>query len=122
MRENPASLFGMWCSLIVQLVLTFQKSNAVSGAMHRKNTIDINIVPGQTLHDMTLCCGLAQVSYMILQRVSPVTHSIGNCLKRVIVIVASVLFFQNPMGRQNMIGAGCRPLLEKTLHCMARSL
>ncbi|CAL8460892.1 g423 [Coccomyxa elongata] len=47
-----------------------------------------------------------QVSYMILQRVSPVTHSIGNCLKRVIVIVASVLFFQNPMGRQNMIGTG----------------
>ena len=47
----------------------------------------------------------AQVSYMILQRVSPVTHSIGNCLKRVIVIIASVIFFQNPMGRQNQIGA-----------------
>jgi Triose-phosphate Transporter family len=42
---------------------------------------------------------------MILQRVSPVTHSIGNCLKRVIVIVASVIVFQNPMSRQNMIGA-----------------
>lgn len=42
---------------------------------------------------------------MILQRVSPVTHSIGNCLKRVIVIVASVIFFQNPMSQQNMIGA-----------------
>jgi Triose-phosphate Transporter family len=41
---------------------------------------------------------------MILQRVSPVTHSIGNCLKRVIVIVASVFFFQNPMSTQNMIG------------------
>jgi hypothetical protein len=50
-----------------------------------------------------------QVSYMILQRVSPVTHSIGNCLKRVIVIVASVIFFQNPMGRQNMIGAQLHP-------------
>ena len=45
-----------------------------------------------------------QVSYMILQRVSPVTHSIGNCLKRVIVIVASVIFFQNPVSRQNIIG------------------
>ena len=45
-----------------------------------------------------------QVSYMILQRVSPVTHSIGNCLKRVIVIVASVIFFQNPMSQQNMLG------------------
>ena len=45
-----------------------------------------------------------QVSYMILQRVTPVTHSVGNCLKRVIVIVASVIVFQNPMSKQNMIG------------------
>lgn len=45
-----------------------------------------------------------QVSYMILQRVSPVTHSIGNCLKRVIVIVASVIFFKNPVSQQNVIG------------------
>jgi len=45
-----------------------------------------------------------QVSYMILSRVSPVTHSIGNCLKRVIVIIASVLVFKNPMSQQNMIG------------------
>ena len=45
-----------------------------------------------------------QVSYMILQRVTPVTHSVGNCLKRVIVIVASVIVFQNPMSQKNMIG------------------
>lgn len=41
---------------------------------------------------------------MILQRVTPVTHSIGNCVKRVIVIIASVLVFQNPMSLQNKIG------------------
>lgn len=41
---------------------------------------------------------------MILQRVTPVTHSVGNCLKRVIVIVASVIVFQNPMSQKNMIG------------------
>ncbi len=64
-------------------------------------------------------CGAGvQVSYMILQRVSPVTHSIGNCLKRVIVIVASVIFFQNPMGRQNMIGAPT-PSLPAGSSCMA---
>ncbi|CAG9460679.1 unnamed protein product [Pedinophyceae sp. YPF-701] len=45
-----------------------------------------------------------QVSYMILQRVSPVTHSISNCVKRVVVIVASVIFFQNPVSQQNAIG------------------
>ena len=49
-------------------------------------------------------CKFPQVSYMILQRVSPVTHSIGNCLKRVIVIVASVIFFKNPVSQQNVIG------------------
>ena len=45
-----------------------------------------------------------QVSYMILQRVSPVTHSVGNCVKRVVVIVASVFVFQNPVTRQNALG------------------
>ena len=51
----------------------------------------------------TMTCAV-QVSYMILQRVTPVTHSVGNCLKRVIVIVASVIVFQNPMSQKNMIG------------------
>ena len=45
-----------------------------------------------------------QVSYMILARVSPVTHSIGNCVKRVIVIVASVVIFRNPMGPRSLAG------------------
>ena len=43
---------------------------------------------------------------MILERVSPVTHSVGNCLKRVIVIVASVIFFQNPVSPLNALGTG----------------
>ena len=58
-----------------------------------------------------------QVSYMILQRVTPVTHSVGNCLKRVIVIVASVIVFQNPMSQKNMIG---EPFLGSC--CWAASL
>ncbi len=41
---------------------------------------------------------------MILQRVSPVTHSIGNCVKRVVVIAASVVFFRNPVSLQNALG------------------
>ncbi|XP_002993029.2 phosphoenolpyruvate/phosphate translocator 2, chloroplastic isoform X2 [Selaginella moellendorffii] len=45
-----------------------------------------------------------QVSYMILQRVSPVTHSVGNCVKRVIVIVTSVIFFRTPVSTINALG------------------
>ncbi|KAL8041987.1 hypothetical protein ABFX02_09G020800 [Erythranthe guttata] len=47
-----------------------------------------------------------QVSYMILQRVSPVTHSVANCVKRVVVIVTSVLFFRTPVSLINAIGTG----------------
>lgn len=45
-----------------------------------------------------------QLSYMILSRVAPVTHSIGNCVKRVVVIVASLIVFQNPISMQNAAG------------------
>jgi len=45
-----------------------------------------------------------QVSYLILQRVNPVTHSIGNCVKRVVVILASILVFQNPVTTQGLVG------------------
>ncbi|MBA0773794.1 hypothetical protein Gotri_009047, partial [Gossypium trilobum] len=47
-----------------------------------------------------------QVSYMILQRVSPVTHSVGNCVKRVVVIVSSVIFFKTPVSLINSLGTG----------------
>ncbi|XP_057804540.1 triose phosphate/phosphate translocator, non-green plastid, chloroplastic-like [Salvia miltiorrhiza] len=47
-----------------------------------------------------------QVSYMILQRVSPVSHSVGNCVKRVVVIVSSVLFFRTPVSPVNSLGTG----------------
>ncbi|KAI9078084.1 hypothetical protein K1719_040009 [Acacia pycnantha] len=45
-----------------------------------------------------------QVSYGILQMVSPVTHSVGNCVKRVVVIVSSIIFFQTPVSLVNTVG------------------
>ncbi|KAF3334684.1 phosphoenolpyruvate/phosphate translocator 1 [Carex littledalei] len=45
-----------------------------------------------------------QVSFMILAEVSPLTHSVGNCVKRVVVIVASVIFFCTPVSPINSLG------------------
>nr|GEV84917.1 phosphoenolpyruvate/phosphate translocator 2, chloroplastic-like [Tanacetum cinerariifolium] len=47
-----------------------------------------------------------QVSYMILEMVSPVTHAVGNCVKRVVVIVSSILFFRTPVSPLNSLGTG----------------
>ena len=47
-----------------------------------------------------------QASYMVLgQGISPVTFSVGNTMKRVAVVVASVLFFQNPVSPLNWLGS-----------------
>lgn len=47
-----------------------------------------------------------QLSYMVLsQGVSPVTWSVGNTMKRVAIIVASVLYFRNPVSPLNWLGS-----------------
>ncbi|KAJ1282392.1 hypothetical protein BS78_03G048400 [Paspalum vaginatum] len=50
--------------------------------------------------------GYQKLSYLILSRVSPVTHSVANCVKRVVVIVSSVLFFSTPISPVNALGTG----------------
>ncbi|KAG6412810.1 hypothetical protein SASPL_125500 [Salvia splendens] len=45
-----------------------------------------------------------QVSYMILGMVNPVTHAVGNSVKRVVVIVSSVIFFRTPVSPVNSLG------------------
>jgi len=47
-----------------------------------------------------------QVSYSLLARVSPVTHSVTNSLKRMVVIGSSVLFFRTPLSPINALGTG----------------
>lgn len=45
-----------------------------------------------------------QVSYSILGMISPVTHAVGNSVKRVVVIVSSIIFFQTPVSPINSLG------------------
>ncbi|KAK2394115.1 glycerol-3-phosphate O-acyltransferase 2, variant 2 [Trifolium repens] len=46
-----------------------------------------------------------QVSYMSLDQISPLTFSIGNTLKRISVIVASIIIFHTPLQPINALGA-----------------
>jgi len=66
--------------------------------------LDVNVIAYRALVAGICFHAYQQVSYMILQRVSPVTHSVGNCVKRVVVIVASVLYFRIPVSSMNALG------------------
>ncbi|CAL9053825.1 unnamed protein product [Musa banksii] len=46
-----------------------------------------------------------QSSYQALDEISPLTFSVGNTMKRVVVIVASVLAFRNPIRPLNALGS-----------------
>jgi solute carrier family 35, member E1 len=47
-----------------------------------------------------------EASFLALDRLSPVTHSVANTLKRVVIIVASCLVFKTPMTLLGGIGSG----------------
>ena len=47
-----------------------------------------------------------QVSYQSLDQITPLTFSIGNTMKRVTVIVASIIIFKTPVRPINGVGAG----------------
>ncbi|KAM0935291.1 putative sugar phosphate transporter domain-containing protein [Dioscorea sansibarensis] len=46
-----------------------------------------------------------QSSYQALDKISPLTFSVGNTMKRVVVIVSSVLVFRNPIMPLNALGS-----------------
>ena len=46
-----------------------------------------------------------QTSYQALADLSPLSHSIANTVKRVVIIVASLLVFRNPITTQGIVSA-----------------
>merc|ERR1711920_324798 len=66
----------------------------------------LNVVIFQCIMAAVCRFGDVLTSYAILARVIPVTHSVGNCVKRVVVIAASVAVFKTPMSLMNAVGTG----------------
>jgi solute carrier family 35 protein E1 len=46
-----------------------------------------------------------EVAFLALSEVAPVTHAVANTVKRVVIILASVLVFRNPVSKLGAIGS-----------------
>jgi solute carrier family 35 protein E1 len=46
-----------------------------------------------------------EVAFMALGRVQPITHAVGNTIKRVVIIIASVIAFKNPISPLGIFGS-----------------
>ncbi|XP_013684247.1 phosphoenolpyruvate/phosphate translocator 2, chloroplastic isoform X1 [Brassica napus] len=97
---------------IISLVLLVPVAILIDGFKFTPSQLHLATSQGLTVKEfclMSLLAGVClhsyqQVSYMILEMVSPVTHSVGNCVKRVVVIASSILFFKTPVSPLNSIG------------------
>jgi solute carrier family 35 protein E1 len=47
-----------------------------------------------------------EVAFLALSEVAPVTHAVTNTVKRVVIILASVVVFRTPVSPLGMIGSG----------------
>jgi solute carrier family 35, member E1 len=68
------------------------------------------VVTGPTLAIYLVVSGLffylyQEVAFKALDSVHPVTHAVANTVKRVVIIIASVFVFQNPVTRSTSIGS-----------------
>ena len=46
-----------------------------------------------------------EVAFLALGRVNPVTHAVGNTIKRVVIIIASVIAFKTPISTLGAVGS-----------------
>lgn len=85
---EKASILGMWNDAVTG-------ENAVS-----KELLTKNLIVSGLFHYLN-----NEVMYLALSNVHPVTLAVGNTMKRVFIMVASVLVFQNPVSLQAAIGS-----------------
>lgn len=85
--QEGGSFLSLWASALEQVESKTQLVRAIliSGLFHYLNN---------------------EVMYMALGSVHPVTLAVGNTMKRVFILVASVLVFRNPVTVQAAIGSG----------------
>lgn len=60
-----------------------------------------------------------EASFLALERLSPVTHSVANTLKRVVIIVASAIVFKTPINLLGAIGSAIA-VLGTLLYSLAK--
>ena len=61
-----------------------------------------------------------EVAFLALGRVNPVTHAVGNTIKRVVIIIASVIAFNTPISTLGVIGSAIA-ITGTLLYSLAKS-
>ncbi|CAN8300339.1 unnamed protein product [Cochlearia groenlandica] len=104
------NLYG--CISILALVYLFPVAIFVEGSqwVQGYHKAIVSVGKPSTFYLWVLLSGVFyhlynQSSYQALDEISPLTFSVGNTMKRVVVIVSTVLVFRNPVRPLNALGS-----------------
>ena len=94
-------------AVLLPISLLVETPKAVGGA------INAAVAAGTSKKDLAILSALSgayyylynEVAFLALGRVNPVTHAVGNTIKRVVIIIASVIAFNTPISRLGVIGS-----------------
>merc|ERR1712060_72427 len=107
---TPENLFGVLTvmSFLYALPLAFLMEG---GKVAATWSAAVATTPMPKIIQSTIATGLYfylynEVAMSALARVHPVTHAVANTLKRVVILVACVVFFGTPMTKMSMLGSG----------------
>lgn len=73
--------------------------NAIASGINSNTLIFNIIITGITYYLSN------EISFWILDEVHPITHAVGNTVKRIVLIIASVIAFHTPINSQGIIGS-----------------
>ena len=102
-----AVLTGMSTLVLVPMMLAIEGTGFFSAF---KNTVAAGDFTNKSLAALLALGGASyyaynEVAFLALGKVNPVTHAVGNTIKRVVIIVASVVAFKTPMSTGSIIGS-----------------
>lgn len=93
--------------ILIPLTLAFEGTSFFSAF---KALVDTGDFTSKSLSTLLALGGASyyaynEVAFLALGKVNPVTHAVGNTIKRVVIIVASVIAFKTPMSTGSIIGS-----------------
>uniref|UniRef100_A0A7S3Q1R7 Sugar phosphate transporter domain-containing protein n=1 Tax=Chaetoceros debilis TaxID=122233 RepID=A0A7S3Q1R7_9STRA len=102
-----AVLTAMSTVILIPLMLAVEGTAFIPAA---KALIDTGAFTAKSLSTLLALGGASyyaynEVAFLALGKVNPVTHAVGNTIKRVVIIVASVIAFKTPMSTGSIIGS-----------------
>lgn len=113
MGENltPANMFAVLT--ILGFLFILPASLVIEGPVAIKAAYAASLAAGHTRGELLRMLSASgflyylynEVAFLALSEVAPVTHAVANTVKRVVIIIASVLVFRNPVSKLGAIGS-----------------